>query len=93
MSKRHKAHPLSMTSQYDKDTCCPYPDEGMTHIRQQRKNQKLPRTLEPLADRKPMKRAHDGYATTLKNLLAAKAWKPHPFLSHHNEHKHSRRMK
>ena len=39
-----------------------------------------------------MKRVHGGYATTLKDLLAVKAWRLHLFPSHHNdEHKHFRR--
>ncbi len=72
MSKRYKACPLSMTSQYDKDMCRLHLAEGMTYIRQQQENQKLSRILESLADRKPMKRVHDGYAITLKSLPAVK---------------------
>lgn len=83
-----------MISQYDKDMCCLHIAEGMTYIWQQRGNQELSRILESLADRKLMKRVHDGYAITLKGLLAVKVRRLHLFLFHHDdEYKYFRRKK
>ena len=93
MSRRYKVCPLLMISQYDKDMCCLSLAEGMTYIWQQRENQKLPRILESLADRKLMKRVHGAYAITLKGLSAVKVWRLHLFLfHHHDEYKYFRRI-